>query len=147
MISQERLNLIVKEYRSKLVLTLGDELHSIVLYGSQARKEAVEGSDIDVLCVMNNPFKYGELINRTSKSTAEVSLKYDVVISRVFVGRQEALRVALSTWPSPVSLWPEVGLLGWRKALCHTNAVPPGPSRPSVRRVRLALGEALSSRQ
>ena len=88
MISQERLNLIVKEYRSKLVLTLGDELHSIVLYGSQARKEAVEGSDIDVLCVMNNPFKYGELINRTSKATAEVSLKYDVVISRVFVGRE-----------------------------------------------------------
>ena len=87
MISQERLNLIIKEYRSRLVETLGDELHSIVLYGSQARKEAVEGSDIDVLCVMNSPFRYGELINITSQATAEVSLKYDVVISRVFVKR------------------------------------------------------------
>ena len=87
MISQERLNLIIKEYRSRLVGTLGDELHSMVLYGSQARKEAVEGSDIDVLCVMNNPFRYGDLINCTSQATAEVSLKYDAVISRVFVTR------------------------------------------------------------
>jgi uncharacterized protein len=74
MISQKLLNLIIKEYRSRLVATLGDELHSIVLYGSQARKEAVEGSDIDVLCVMNNPFRYGDLIMRTSQATAEVSL-------------------------------------------------------------------------
>jgi predicted nucleotidyltransferase len=58
------------------------------LYGSQARKEAVEGSDIDVLCVMNKPFRYGDLIKRTSEATAEVSLKYDVVISRVFVTRE-----------------------------------------------------------
>lgn len=85
MVTQKRLNLIVEEYRSRLATTLGDELELIVLYGSQARKEAVEGSDIDILCVMRNPFRYGELINRTSQVTAEVSLKYDVVISRVFV--------------------------------------------------------------
>jgi len=87
-ISQERLNQIVKEYRSRLVATLGDELELTVLYGSQARKEAIEGSDIDVLCVMNNPFRYGDLINRTSQATTEISLKYDIVISRVFVTRE-----------------------------------------------------------
>ena len=87
MILREKLNLIIKEYQSKLAAILGDELHSIVLYGSQARNEAAEGSDIDVLCVMNNPFQYGALINYTSQVTAEVSLKYDVVISRVFVTR------------------------------------------------------------
>ena len=89
MISQERLNLIVKEYRSRLVASLGDELDLIVLYGSQAREEAVEGSDIDILCVMNNPFRYGDLIYRTSQATAEISLKYDIVISRVFVTRED----------------------------------------------------------
>lgn len=88
MISQERLNLIVKEYRSRLAAVLGDEMDLFVLYGSYARKEAVEGSDIDVLCVMNNPFQYGDLINRTSLATAEISLKYDIVISRVFVTRE-----------------------------------------------------------
>ena len=88
MISQKRLNMIVEEYRRKLVSVLGDELDLIVIYGSQARGEAVEGSDIDVLCVMNNPFRYGDLISRTSWATAELSLKYDIVISRVFVTRE-----------------------------------------------------------
>jgi predicted nucleotidyltransferase len=87
-ISQEHLKQIIEDYRSRLVATLGDELDSIVLYGSQARQEAVEGSDIDILCVMNTPFRYGDLISRTSNDTAEISLKYDVVISRVFVTRK-----------------------------------------------------------
>jgi predicted nucleotidyltransferase len=88
-ISQEQLNSIVKEYQRRLVEILGDDLDLIALYGSQARKDAVEGSDIDVLCIMNTPFRYGDLISRTSKVTAEISLKYDVVISRVFVTRED----------------------------------------------------------
>ena len=89
MISRERLNQILEEYRSRLVKILGDDLELMVLYGSQARKDAAEGSDIDVLCVMNSPIRYGDLINRTSKDTAEISLKYDIVISRVFVNRED----------------------------------------------------------
>lgn len=84
MISQGRLKQILKEYRTGLKKVLGEDLDSIVLYGSQARGEAVEGSDIDVLCVMKRPFDYGELILRTSEITAELSLKYDVVLSRSF---------------------------------------------------------------
>jgi predicted nucleotidyltransferase len=87
-ISQKLLNLIVHEYRRRLVEVFGDELDLMVLYGSQAREEAVEGSDMDVLCVMKNPFRYGDLINRTSWATAEISLKYDIVLSRVFVTRE-----------------------------------------------------------
>ena len=88
-ISRKRLNKILKEYRSRLVQILGDDLELMVLYGSQARKDAVEGSDIDVICVMNSPIRYGDLINRTSKDTAEISLKYDIVISRAFVNRED----------------------------------------------------------
>ena len=84
MISQRQLRQILKEYRAALEEVLGDDLHSIILYGSQARGDAVEGSDIDVLCVMRKPFDYGELILRTSDTTAEISLKYDVVLSRSF---------------------------------------------------------------
>jgi len=84
MISQKRLRQILKEYRARLDETLGEDLDSIVLYGSQARGDAVEGSDIDVLCVMKKSFDYGELILRTSEITSEISLKYDVVLSRSF---------------------------------------------------------------
>ena len=85
MIPKDRLRRILDEYHSDLVAILGDDLDMMVLYGSQARKESVEGSDIDVLCIMKKPFHYGELINRTSQATAKISLKYDVVISRSFV--------------------------------------------------------------
>ncbi len=84
MISQGRLKRILKEYRTGLKKVLGEDLDSIVLYGSQARRDAVEGSDIDVLCVMKRPFDYGDMILRTSEITAELSLKYDVVLSRSF---------------------------------------------------------------
>ena len=80
---------ILDEYRRALVAILGDELDSLVLYGSQARGHPDEGSDVDVLCIMKNQVDYGELIKRTSEITAQISLKYDVVISRAFVCRED----------------------------------------------------------
>jgi len=68
---------------------LGDALHSVVLYGSQARGDAQKRSDIDVLCIMREPFDYGDLIERTSELTARLSLKHDVVISRAFVSIED----------------------------------------------------------
>ena len=85
MIPESRLRRILEEYRSDLVSIIGDDLDLMVLYGSQARGESVEGSDIDVLCIMKKPFNYGDMINRTSHATARISLKHDVVISRSFI--------------------------------------------------------------
>ncbi len=89
MLRHPRLQEILGEYRARLAEVLGEDLDSVVLYGSQVRGDAEEGSDIDVLCVMKRPFDYGEMIERTSKVTAELSLKYDVVLSRVFVTRDD----------------------------------------------------------
>jgi len=89
MSTKNRVQPIVAEYRDRLRELLGEELDSVVLYGSQARGDAKEGSDIDVLCVMRGPFDYSELLEKTSELTAAVSLAYDVVISRVFVSRRD----------------------------------------------------------
>jgi len=88
MASPPNLKKILNEYRQRLTKILGADLDSVVLFGSQARGDAILGSDIDILCIMKKPFEYGDLISRTSLATAEISLKYDVVISRVFVTRK-----------------------------------------------------------
>ena len=62
MISEDRLRKMLAKYRHNLVEMLGVELELGVLYGSQARGESIEGSDIDVLCVMKRPLNYGDLI-------------------------------------------------------------------------------------
>jgi excisionase family DNA binding protein len=85
----KRLGDILEEYRVRLTEVLGENLEALVLYGSQVRGEADEGSDIDVLCVMKGPFDYGELIQETSEAAAEISLKHDVVLSTAFVSRAD----------------------------------------------------------
>lgn len=91
MSKHERLRKILAEYRQRLEEALGAELDLVILYGSQARGDAEAGSDIDVLCVMKHPFDYGELVRRTGAAAAEVSLKYDVVISTAFATRADYL--------------------------------------------------------
>jgi predicted nucleotidyltransferase len=87
--SQDRLKHILQKYRQGVCEILGERLDSVILYGSQARGDAADGSDIDVLCIMKKPFDYSELISKTSELTAAVSLEFDAVISRVFVTRED----------------------------------------------------------
>lgn len=86
---QGRMDKILGEYRKRLREALGEELEGLVLFGSQARNDSREGSDVDVLCVMKSPFDYSRLIEQTSAATAELSLKYDIVLSRAFVESDE----------------------------------------------------------
>jgi predicted nucleotidyltransferase len=65
-----------------------DNLESIILYGSQARDDAKEYSDIDILVVLKKAFNYREEIEKTSHFIADLSLEHDTVISRAFISTQ-----------------------------------------------------------
>ena len=86
--SKRKLQSILGRLRGELTQILGDQLVSVILYGSQARRQAHPGSDIDVLVVVQDDSNYGDLIRRTSESVAALSLQHDVVISRAFVSRE-----------------------------------------------------------
>jgi predicted nucleotidyltransferase len=54
---------LLREIKGRLQTAFGERLRGVVLYGSEARGEATEDSDIDVLMLLEGPVDAGEDIN------------------------------------------------------------------------------------
>jgi len=76
---------IVAELRRCLEPLYGPRLVHVILYGSQARGDAEDGSDVDVLVVPRGPVQGGEEIERTGDIVTSLSLRYTTVISLLFM--------------------------------------------------------------
>ena len=81
----ERLQSLLAELRRRFETLYGPRLVRLLLFGSQARGDAEQGSDIDVLVVLEGPVRPGEEIARTGEITAGISLENDIVISCTFI--------------------------------------------------------------
>jgi uncharacterized protein len=79
------LELILQELRACFEELYGNRLAQMVLFGSQARGDAKEYSDIDVMVVLEGQVDPVDEISRTSGIVADVSLRNGVVISCAFV--------------------------------------------------------------
>jgi len=66
---------LLREIRGRLETVHGDRLRRVVLYGSQARDEADEHSDIDVLVLLEDPVDYGRDLERNLEALYPLSLE------------------------------------------------------------------------
>lgn len=79
---------VLSNLEGELHALYGPQLVRLVLFGSQARGDADEGSDIDVLVVLSGPVDAWEEIERTGRIVSDLSLEHAVVISCVFVAAE-----------------------------------------------------------
>ena len=80
-----RIRKLMKELKEVLAQIYGDKLKAVYLYGSYARGDYRQGSDVDVMVVIRNYKSYGKEIDRTGELTSNLSLEYGISISRVLM--------------------------------------------------------------
>lgn len=82
---------LMSELKERLRMLYGERLKGLYLFGSYARHEADEESDVDVLVVLDRVDNYSQEIDRTGQMVSALSLKHGVTISRVFAAEQRWL--------------------------------------------------------
>lgn len=75
----------MKELKQGLAAIYGEKLKAVYLYGSYARGDYREGSDVDVMLLLKDYKSYWEELHRSSDYVSEISLKYDVTVSCVII--------------------------------------------------------------
>lgn len=82
---------MLEELRSGLTKLYGDRLKRALLYGSWARGEATEDSDVDVVVVLVDSVLPGREIDRMLELVIELDEKYDTLISVYPVSEEDYL--------------------------------------------------------
>ena len=80
---------IAEAVRAGLTRVYGPRLKAVYVYGSYARGEAREGSDLDLLVVLSSMDDVGTELSAMSETGSRLSLSYDVTISLLPVTEEE----------------------------------------------------------
>lgn len=95
MISSKRLSTsapikeIAYELKDQLERRYGSQLKSVVLFGSYARGEETEGSDIDIAIILKDFDHACTEIERTGDLISLLSLKFDTLISLALIKEKD----------------------------------------------------------
>lgn len=75
---------ILSELRRRLERLYGERLRGLRLFGPYARGDAPEGSDVEVLVILDRLDSHWDEIQRTSEDNAAISLAHDLTLSTLF---------------------------------------------------------------
>ena len=82
MCTVNKLNLVLQEFYKKAHALYGDALKMAILYGSYARGDNTDESDIDIMVILDIPQDMeNESSERIDDIVVELNLEYDVVLS------------------------------------------------------------------
>jgi predicted nucleotidyltransferase len=88
----------LQELQTALADLYGEESPAMILYGSQARGEATEASDIDLLLIYPKVISAGSEIRQISPILANLNLRYQVLISILPVSKSDYLASSGMFW-------------------------------------------------
>jgi predicted nucleotidyltransferase len=76
---------IIDAFKNNLKQLYGDNLHSVILYGSLARGEETEESDIDLIVVLKEMGDFWEEVRRIDEleSSLEEKNSFEILISAI----------------------------------------------------------------
>ena len=101
----------IGELIEKLKETYGDNLFKVILYGSKARGDQTEDSDIDIMVVLGDYNSWDEEFNRISEIAYEIETKYnyEILISFIIKRKDEFnisnMPLVLNIKNEGISLW------------------------------------------
>jgi len=85
----EKIRQVLKKLKNGLVQMYGSRLKGVYLYGSYARGDFEQWSDLDVLVILDTFERSPLELKRTSQLVSDLSLEYLITISPVFLREQE----------------------------------------------------------
>ena len=88
---EKKIKKVLYEFKSKMKEILGDNFRNLILFGSYARGEADEGSDIDLVIVVKT-YPDKNTLRKIQDISNLFSLKNDIVISEFIFTEKEIKR-------------------------------------------------------
>jgi predicted nucleotidyltransferase len=84
-----RIKKLLKKLKEGLMSVYGEQLSAVYLYGSFARGDNVEGSDLDVVVILKDFQRRAAEIRRTSELVGDLSLDFEITVSPLFMRENE----------------------------------------------------------
>ena len=86
---RSELDIVLKELTEQIYNLLGDKLDKVVLYGSYARGDNTEESDVDVLVLTNMaPEENRKILWTLNKIFSRVGLEHDILLSMFLLDKK-----------------------------------------------------------